>query len=270
MAVLPMTMVNASNSNGSSRFAGRVVFVTGAGGGIGMAIATRFSSEGAKVVLADLQTEQVESIADRIMRGGGEALSTPLDVADQESVAAACAAAVERWGRLDVMVCNAGVRPVGSVLEQSTSQFELALRVNVTGVFLCGQAAARQMVKQTSGAIVNIASVNGFRAVTGMAAYNASKAAVVSLTQTMASELAPLGVRVNAVAPAQTETPMIAEQVGEERRRREERIPMGRYGKPLEIAAAIAYLASDDASFVNGHVLAVDGGYLGFGFRPSI
>ena len=180
MAVLPMTMVNASNSNGSSRFAGRVVFVTGAGGGIGMAIATRFSSEGAKVVLADLQTEQVESIADRIMRGGGEALSTPLDVADQESVAAACAAAVERWGRLDVMVCNAGVRPVGSVLEQSTSQFELALRVNVTGVFLCGQAAARQMVKQTSGAIVNIASVNGFRAVTGMAAYNASKAAVVS------------------------------------------------------------------------------------------
>ena len=90
MAVLPMTMVNASNSNGSSRFAGRVVFVTGAGGGIGMAIATRFSSEGAKVVLADLQTEQVESIADRIMRGGGEALSTPLDVADQDSVGGGC------------------------------------------------------------------------------------------------------------------------------------------------------------------------------------
>ena len=126
------------------------------------------------------------------------------------------------------------------------------------------------MVKQTSGAIVNIASVNGFRAVTGMAAYNASKAAVVSLTQTMASELAPLGVRVNAVAPAQTETPMIAEQVGEERRRREERIPMEDTGNPQRSRPQSPMFASDDASFVNGHVLAVDGGYLGFGFRPSI
>jgi 3-oxoacyl-[acyl-carrier protein] reductase len=252
------------------RFADRVVFVTGAGGGIGTAIAARFSSEGAKVVVADLQAEQVASIADQLVRDGGEALPVTLDVGNKESVAAACGAIVERWGRLDIMVCNAGVRPVGSVLEQSTTEFELALRVNVTGVFLCGQAAARQMVKQRSGAIINIASVNGFRAVTGMAAYNASKAAVVSLTHTMASELAPHGIRVNAIAPAQIETPMIAEQVGDERKRREERIPMGRYGKPSEIADAIAYLASDDASFVNGHVLAVDGGYLGFGFRPSI
>lgn len=252
------------------RFADRVVFVTGAGGGIGTAIAARFSSEGAKVVVADLQAEQAASIADQLVRDGGEALPVTLDVGNKESVAAACGAIVERWGRLDIMVCNAGVRPVGSVLEESTTEFELALRVNVTGVFLCGQAAARQMVKQRSGAIINIASVNGFRAVTGMAAYNASKAAVVSLTHTMASELAPHGIRVNAIAPAQIETPMIAEQVGDERKRREERIPMGRYGKPSEIADAIAYLASDDASFVNGHVLAVDGGYLGFGFRPSI
>lgn len=265
-----MTEEQDSKSSTGRRFADRVVLVTGAGGGIGTAIAARFSSEGAKVVVADLRSEQIAPIAEQIARGGGEALSTTLDVANKDSVAAACAMAVERWGRLDVMVCNAGVRPVGSVLEQSTSDFELALRVNVTGVFLCGQAAARQMIKQNSGAIINIASVNGFRAVTGMAAYNASKAAVVSLTHTMASELAPYGIRVNAIAPAQIETPMIAEQVGEERKRREERIPMGRYGKPSEIAAAIAYLASEDASFVNGHVLAVDGGYLGFGFRPNV
>src|SRR5262249_23769282 len=116
----------------------------------------------------------------------------------------------------------------------------------------------------------NIASVNGVRAVTGMGAYNASKAGVISLTQTLACEFAPHGVRVNAILPAQVETPMIAEQVGEERTRREERIPLGRYGKPHEIAAVACFLASDEASFVTGHALAVDGGYLAFGFRPAI
>jgi NAD(P)-dependent dehydrogenase (short-subunit alcohol dehydrogenase family) len=126
------------------------------------------------------------------------------------------------------------------------------------------------MVVQRSGSIINIASVNGVRGVTGMAAYCASKAAVISLTQTLASEWAPHGVRVNAILPAQVETPMIAEQVGAERVRREERIPLGRYGKPAEIAAAACFLASDAASFITGHPLALDGGYLAFGFRPAV
>ena len=144
------------------------------------------------------------------------------------------------------------------------------MRVNVTGVFVCARNAARHMLKKGSGSIINIASVNGVRAVTGMAAYNASKAAVISLTQTLACEFAPHGIRVNAILPAQVETPMIAEQVGEERKRREERIPLGRYGKPQEIASAACFLASDDASFITGHPLAVDGGYLAFGFRPAV
>ena len=144
------------------------------------------------------------------------------------------------------------------------------MRVNVTGIFVSSRNAARQMRKKGAGAIVNIASVNGVRAVTGMAAYCASKAAVISLTQTMASEWAPYGIRVNAILPAQVETPMIAEQVGAERKRREERIPMGRYGKPAEIARAACFLASDEASFITGHPLALDGGYLAFGFRPAV
>jgi NAD(P)-dependent dehydrogenase (short-subunit alcohol dehydrogenase family) len=155
-------------------------------------------------------------------------------------------------------------------VDQSLADWESCIRVNLTGVFICARNAARHMVKKRSGSIINIASINGVRAVTGMAAYNASKAAVISLTQTLASELSPLGIRVNAILPAQIETPMIAEQVGAERVRREERIPMGRYGKPGEIAAAACFLASDEASFVSGHPLAVDGGYLAFGFRPSV
>jgi NAD(P)-dependent dehydrogenase (short-subunit alcohol dehydrogenase family) len=144
------------------------------------------------------------------------------------------------------------------------------MRVNLTGVFICARVAARHMVKRRSGSIINIASVNGVRAVTGMAAYNASKAAVISLTQTLACELAPHGIRVNAILPAQVDTPMIAEQIGAERARREERIPLGRYGKPREIADVACFLASDEASFVTGHPFAVDGGYLGFGFRPAV
>lgn len=250
-----------------TRFNNKIVTITGAGGGIGSAFARRFMSEGATVVVLDATEAAVRA---GLACVEGNATGMVLDVASEESVQRCFEAIREKHDRLDVLVCGAGVKVMGKVVEQGLADWKRCLDVNLTGLFLCNREAAKLMLAQGGGAIVNIASVNGVRASEGMAAYNASKAGVISLTQTLACELAPHNVRVNAILPAQVDTPMVAEQTGEERRRREERIPMGRYGQPREIAAAAAYLASDDASFVTGHSLALDGGYLAFGFRPQV
>lgn len=252
------------------RFENKVVVITGGGGGMGVEFCAAFAREGARVVLVDAFEQGVNKGAATLLAMGHEVRPVVLDVADEAAVRTAFDRIAAELGSIDVLVGGAGVRPVGDVLDQPLADFEACMRVNVTGIFVTSRNAARHMLKKGSGAIVNIASVNGVRAVTGMAAYCASKAAVISLTQTMASEWAPHGVRVNAILPAQVETPMIAEQVGDERRRREERIPLGRYGKPAEIATAACFLASDDASFITGHQLAIDGGYLAFGFRPAV
>lgn len=253
-----------------NRFEKKVVVITGGGGGMGVELCAAFAREGARVVLIDAFEQCVASGVAALKERGHDVGSAILDVADEKNVSVAFDRIVAEEGAIDVLVSAAGIRPVGNALEQPLDQWEACMRVNVTGVFVCARNAARHMLKKGSGAIINIASVNGVRAVTGMAAYNASKAAVISLTQTLASEFAPHGIRVNAILPAQVETPMIAEQVGEERKRREERIPLGRYGKPQEIASAACFLASDDASFITGHPLALDGGYLAFGFRPAV
>ena len=253
-----------------NRFEKKVVVITGGGGGMGVELCAAFAREGARVVLIDAFEQGVASGVAALKERGHDVASAVLDVADEKKVGAAFDRIVAEEGAIDVLVSAAGIRPVGNALELPLDQWEACMRVNVTGVFVCARNAARHMLKKGSGSIINIASVNGVRAVTGMAAYNASKAAVISLTQTLASEFAPQGIRVNAILPAQVETPMIAEQVGEERKRREERIPLGRYGKPQEIASAACFLASDDASFITGHPLAVDGGYLAFGFRPAV
>jgi len=252
------------------RFDNQVVVVTGGGGGMGLAFCSAFAREGARVVAVDRYEAAVKATCDAMAKDKLQAQAMTLDVGDAAAVKAAFQEIASRHGRIDVLVNGAGIRPVADMLDQSAEEFEACMRVNTTGVFLCAREAARHMLAAGRGSIVNIASVNGVRAVTGMGAYCASKAAVISLTQTMASEWGPRGVRVNAILPAQVETPMIAEQVGHERRRREERIPLGRYGKPPEIAAAAMFLSSDEASFVNGHPLALDGGYLAFGFRPEV
>ena len=254
----------------NNRFENNVVVITGGGGGMGVELCAAFAREGARVVLIDAFEQCVKNGLQAMRARGYDVGGVVLDVADESKVAEAFDRIAADLGGIDVLVCAAGIRPVGDALEQPLDQWEACMRVNVTGVFVCARNAARHMLKKSSGAIINIASVNGVRAVTGMSAYNASKAAVISLTQTLAAEFAPHGIRVNAILPAQVETPMIAEQVGEERKRREERIPMGRYGKPHEIANAVCFLASDDASFITGHPLALDGGYLGFGFRPAV
>lgn len=250
-----------------SRFEKKVVAITGAGGGIGKALSQRFASEGARIVVLDATEAAVRAGLDSIQ---GEADGIVIDVADEASVKSAFARIVQLRGRLDVLVCGAAVKVMGDIVGHDLASWRRAMDVNLTGVFLCNREAGAIMLQQGSGAIVNIASVNGVRASTGMGAYNVSKAGVMSLTQTLACELADRNIRVNAILPAQVDTPMVAEQVGEERRRRAERIPMGRYGRPEEIAAAAAYLASEDASFVTGHGLALDGGYLAFGFKPNV
>jgi NAD(P)-dependent dehydrogenase (short-subunit alcohol dehydrogenase family) len=250
-----------------SRFEKKVVAITGAGGGIGKALTQRFASEGAHVIVLDANEAAVRS---GLESAQGEATGIVVDVGDESSVQRAFAQIAQQRGRLDVLVCGAAIKVMGDIVGHDLQSWKRAMDINLTGVFLCNREAGALMLKQGSGAIVNIASVNGVRASTGMGAYNVSKAGVMSLTQTLACELADKNIRVNAILPAQVDTPMVAEQVGEERRRRAERIPMGRYGRPEEIAAAAAYLASDDASFVTGHGLALDGGYLAFGFKPMV
>jgi NAD(P)-dependent dehydrogenase (short-subunit alcohol dehydrogenase family) len=207
-----------------------------------------------------------ESVAREIAAAGDRAIAAGVDVGDAGQVQAWVDRIVAELGRLDVMFANAGIAHSAPFLEHAEAQWQRVLRVNLTGVFLCGQAAARQMVRQGGGGrIIATASINGFRGVENLVGYNVAKAGVIELTKTMAVELAGHGIRVNAIAPAQIDTRMTRTLPEEARQRRLARIPLGRFGDVDEVARAALFLASDDASFVTGHTLAVDGGYLAGG-----
>jgi NAD(P)-dependent dehydrogenase (short-subunit alcohol dehydrogenase family) len=248
------------------RLSGRVAAITGGALGIGRATALTFAEEGATIALGDVQIEAAETVAQEIRGRGGKAIAVGLDVGDAAQVQAFVDRVAEVFGRLDVMFANAGIAHSAPFLEHPEAQWHRVLRVNLTGVFLCCQAAARQMVKQGGGGrIITTASINGFRGVENLAGYNAAKAGVIELTRTMAVELAQHRIAVNAIAPAQIDTRLTRSLPEGARRRRVERIPMGRFGEPDEVARAALFLASDDASYVTGHTLAVDGGYLAGG-----
>lgn len=254
------------------RFENQVVVVTGGASGIGRATSRAFAAEGAAVVVADRQAAQAELVADEIKAAGGRVIAHEINVTDYAAVQAMVERTVSEFGRLDVIVTCAGIASTAPVLEHRESQWRRVIDVNLTGVFFCAQAAARQMAEQGYGRIINIASINGFRGIENLVSYNAAKAGVVSLTQTFAVELAPHGINVNAIAPAQIETPMLATVDEDARRRRMERIPLDRFGQPEEIARAALFLASEDAAFITGHTLPVDGGYLAGGLwsrRPA-
>jgi NAD(P)-dependent dehydrogenase (short-subunit alcohol dehydrogenase family) len=247
------------------RLQGRVAAVTGGALGIGRATALLFAAEGAAVAIADVKLDAAETVAKDITARGGRAIAVGVDVADASQVQAFVDRVVGELGRLDVMFANAGIAHSAPFLEHPEAQWHRVLGVNLTGVFLCCQAAARQMVTQGGGRIITTASINGCRGVENLVGYNVAKAGVIELTKTMAVELAKHHIAVNAIAPAQIDTRMTRNLPEEARVRRTERIPMGRFGEADEVARAALFLASDDASYVTGHTLAVDGGYLAGG-----
>jgi NAD(P)-dependent dehydrogenase (short-subunit alcohol dehydrogenase family) len=239
-----------------------VAIVTGGGRGIGSEIARRFGAEGAQVVVADLDVAAASDTAELINQAGGQAMAFRVDIAEPTEVQRLIDETLARFQRLDVLVNNAGIGLNKPFLTTTLEEWELQIKVNLTGTFLCGQAAARAMASAGGGRIVNVASISGQRGGQGRAAYGAAKAGVILLTKVMAVELSPLGVRVNAISPGPVDTDQSrATHTPSTRQAYYDRIPVGRYGERAEIASAALFLASADSSFVSGHVLNVDGGF---------
>ncbi len=250
------------------RFEGKVVIVTGAGSGIGAATAARFAAEGATVVLAGRTEAKLKAIAATLPVKS--VLVHAADVTSEEDVAALVDTTARTFGRIDVVVNNAGLFEGGTVAGATTAHWRKVLATNLDAAFFISRAAIPHLLK-TRGAIVNTSSVSGLGGEWGAAAYVAAKGALNNLTQAMALDLARDGVRVNSVCPTMTATPMTASMAGQPAMMAKfrDRIPLGRAADPKEIAAAIAFLASDDASFITGVNLPVDGGMSASNGEPA-
>jgi len=251
------------------RLKDKVFVVTGGASGIGLAICKRVVHEGGAAIVADINDAAAKKVAFDL--GEGHAHAVHMDVSSPASVETAFGTIVKHSGRIDVLVNSAGIAVDIPFLDTSGELFQKTLNVNLFGPFLCSQAAARHMVTQGSGRIINIASSSGQRGNKGRSAYGSSKGGLINLTKVVAAELAPHGILVNAIAPGAVETPMLANM--QDRAMVQvwmDRIAMHRFAKPDEIASAVVFLASDDASYITGHVLNVDGGIEGCGILPSM
>jgi 3-oxoacyl-[acyl-carrier protein] reductase len=242
------------------RLKDKVAIITGSAQGIGLATALRFAAEGARVVVSDIGQQRVDQAVAAVVAQGGQAIGAVVDVTDRLAIDAMVDKVKATWGRIDVLINNAGITKDARLAKMSSAQFDAVIAVNLKGVFECTQAVAETMTAQGSGSIVNASSVVGLYGNFGQTNYAATKAGVIGLTKTWARELGPKGVRVNAVCPGFVMTPILDTVPDAVRQRMIEKVPLGRLGRPEEIAAVYAFLASDDSSYMNGAVLEVSGG----------
>jgi 3-oxoacyl-[acyl-carrier protein] reductase len=238
----------------------RVAFVTGASRGIGRAIALTLAGSGHDIVVASPEVERNEQVAEEIRAAGGSAMTLNLDVTSNESVKDGVAQVIKEKGKIDVLVNNAGITRDGLAVRMKQADWDLVININLTGAFRCSQAVLQGMMKNRWGRIVNMASVVGQAGGASQANYAASKGGLIAMTKALALEMGSRNITVNAIAPGYIETDMTAVLPEEVKTKYLSQIPLGRAGQPQDIANAVKFLASDDAAFISGHVLAVNGG----------
>jgi 3-oxoacyl-[acyl-carrier protein] reductase len=241
---------------------GRVALVTGASQGIGRACALALAEGGALLALAARNEEKLTQVTKEIEARGGQAAAFRMDVGNEDEVKAAISSALERFGKIEILVNNAGVTSDNLLMRMKRAEWDAVIQTNLGGAFFCTQAVIRSMLKQRWGRIINISSVFGQTGQTGQANYGASKAGLIGLTMSVAREVASRNITVNAVAPGYIETAMTEGLAPEMKSKVNEMIPLGRAGTDMEVAHAVRFLASEEASYITGHVLKVNGGML--------
>ncbi len=242
------------------RLTGKVSIITGAAQGIGRATAVKFAEEGAKVAVCDVNMAAVDDTVKLIRDAGGEAAGYRVDVTDKASITAMVDGVMAKWGRIDTLVNNAGIVQDAQFKKMSEEQFDRVIDVNLKGVYNCTKAVVDIMLAQNSGCILNASSIVGIYGNFGQTNYAATKFAVIGMVKTWARELGSKGIRANAICPGYIHTPILASMPSKVLKMIEDKVPMGRLGQPEEIANTYAWLASDEASYINGAVIEVSGG----------
>ena len=242
------------------RLQGKVSIITGGGQGIGRATSEKFAQEGARVAVCDVNFASAEATAAAIVAAGGAALAYAVDVTDKATIARMVEAVMAAWGRIDTLVNNAGIVQDARLVKMTDEQFDRVIDVNLKGVYNCTKAVVDIMIAQNSGCILNASSIVGLYGNFGQTNYAASKFAVIGMVKTWARELGSKGIRANAICPGFIETPILATMPDKVLTLIREKVPLGRLGRPEEVANTYAWLASDEASYINGAVIEVSGG----------